>query len=286
MAVNKRYYWLKLPEDFFRQKEIKSLRKIAGGDTYTIIYQKMLLLSLSNNGVLFFDGIEKDFVSELALDIDEDEDNVAITVQYLKAKGILLELENDEFLLTTCAEMVGSETASTRRSRKHRNEQKALLCNTDATKRNGEIEKEIDIEIEKEIEGEVKRSPVNYQEIVDLYNDTCVSFPRVQTLSNNRKKTIKARLNSYTVDDFKTLFQKAEASSFLKGANNRNWSANFDWLIKDSNMAKVLEGNYDDKKNQRAAVHTGQQSNLDHLKAQKKDDFDVNEFLANNTEVF
>ena len=50
----------------------------------------------------------------------------------------------------------------------------------------------------------------------------------------------------YSMDDFRMLFEKAEASSFLKGANNRNWSANFDWMIKDANMAKVIDGNYDD----------------------------------------
>lgn len=241
-TVNKRYYWLKLQEGFFRQKEIKRLRKIAGGDTYTIIYLKMLLQSLSSHGVLFFDSIENDFISELALDIDENEEDVAITVQYLMSKKILVEISEDEYLLTTCEEMVGSETASTRRSRKHRNNQKALQCNTDATKRNGEIEKELDIDIEKEIE---KR--VTCQQVADLYNDTCVSFPRIQTLSENRKKAIKARLKVYSLEDFKKLFEKAEASTFLKGSNNRNWSANFDWLIKDSNMAKVLEGNYDDK---------------------------------------
>lgn len=110
------------------------------------------------------------------------------------------------------------------------------------------------------------RERVDYQLIVDMYNDTCVSFPKLKSLSDSRKKAIKARLRTYTVDDFKALFEKAEASSFLKGSNDRNWSANFDWLIKDSNMAKVLEGNYDDKKPaaavQRAAF------NLDHLKAQ------------------
>ncbi|MBP3544521.1 MAG: hypothetical protein J6J86_09860, partial [Lachnospiraceae bacterium] len=61
------------------------------------------------------------------------------------------------------------------------------------------------------------------------------------------KRTIKARLNSYTVDDFKRLFEMAEKSSFLKGRNNRDWSATFDWLIQDGNMAKVLDGNYADK---------------------------------------
>ena len=78
-----------------------------------------------------------------------------------------------------------------------------------------------------------------------MYNDTCVSFPKVHSISDARKKAIKARLNTYSVYDFKILFKKAESSDFLKGKNARNWSANFDWLIKDANMAKVLDGNYD-----------------------------------------
>lgn len=88
---------------------------------------------------------------------------------------------------------------------------------------------------------------IDYQEIVNLYNDTCVSFPKVLALSESRKKAIKARLKSYSLEDFKKLFEMAEGSRFLKGGNDRNWSANFDWLIKDSNMAKVLEGNYENR---------------------------------------
>ena len=56
--MSKKYYWFKLKEDFFRQKEIKKLRKIAGGDTYTIIYLKMQLLSLQNAGILKYSAIE------------------------------------------------------------------------------------------------------------------------------------------------------------------------------------------------------------------------------------
>lgn len=91
------------------------------------------------------------------------------------------------------------------------------------------------------------RENTNYQEIISLYNEICISFPRVKVLSEARKKAIKARLNIYTIEDFKTLFEKAEASDFLKGKNNHDWSANFDWLIADRNMAKTLDGNYDNK---------------------------------------
>lgn len=96
------------------------------------------------------------------------------------------------------------------------------------------------------------KDKINYQLIADLYNSTCVSFPRVTALSDARKKAIKARLNVYSIDDFKRLFEKAEASNFLKGQNDRNWTANFDWLIKDGNMAKVLDGNYDNKDKQKS----------------------------------
>ena len=68
-------------------------------------------------------------------------------------------------------------------------------------------------------------------------------------ISEKRKKAIRARLKTgYTLEDFQRLFEKAEASDFLKGRNKRDWTATFDWLICDSNMAKVLEGNYDNRK--------------------------------------
>jgi hypothetical protein len=88
---------------------------------------------------------------------------------------------------------------------------------------------------------------VTSQMIVDLFNEICTHYPKVKSVSDSRKKAINARLKMYGIGDFRILFQKAEASSFLKGNNGRNWSATFDWLIKDSNMAKVLDGNYDDK---------------------------------------
>ena len=73
----KRYYWLKLPDGFFRQKAIKKLRKIAGGDTYTIIYLKMLLVAMKQDGRLYFEGVEATFYDELALDLDEEDGDIS-----------------------------------------------------------------------------------------------------------------------------------------------------------------------------------------------------------------
>lgn len=112
-----------------------------------------------------------------------------------------------------------------------------------------------------EMEGygeEEKRSAglrIDYMAIKEMYNTLCPSFPSCISMSEARKKAIKARFTTgYTMEDFKMLFTKAEDSSFLKGHNDRNWIASFDWLIKDSSMAKVLSGNYDDRQPQSAPV--------------------------------
>ena len=118
----------------------------------------------------------------------------------------------------------------------------SVTDNVTVTLRNAtDIDKDIDKDIDIDIE---KNKTIPYQEVADLYNSICKSYPRLTKLSDARKKAIKARLNTYTIEDFKKLFTMAEESDFLKGKNDRNWSATFDWLIKDSNMAKVLDGNY------------------------------------------
>ena len=110
--------------------------------------------------------------------------------------------------------------------------------------------------IKKDISNEIsQKDRFPYKEITDLYNQICTELPSCVKLSESRKKAIRARLSSgYTVDDFKTLFQKTKDSSFLTGRNNRNWIAGFDWLIKDGNMAKVLDGNYDDRSQEQKAT--------------------------------
>lgn len=92
---------------------------------------------------------------------------------------------------------------------------------------------------------------IPYQKILSLYHEICESYPRIKVLSDERKKHIGARYKQYKydLDVFKELFTKAEESDFLRGENNRNWAANFDWMLNETNMAKILEGKYDNKPN-------------------------------------
>lgn len=153
VVKNKRYYWIQLAQDFFKSKEMKLLRKIAGGDTHTIIYLKMMLISLEDGGHIYYDGLADNLAEEIALVIDENVEDIKITLIFLESKGLLTRNSDRDYFLEQVPEMVGSETASTRRSRKHR-ELTAFHCNTIATTCNGDIdiEKDIDTEIEKDVD--------------------------------------------------------------------------------------------------------------------------------------
>ena len=158
MSENKKYYWLKLPKDFFEDRAIKKLRSIAGGDTYTIIYLKMLLRTLEDDGKFVYEGIEDSIVEEIALDIDEKEEDVSVAVNYLIKKGLMICTDN-EAELTRMHEMIGSETDKAKLMRKKReqgnegNNVTQISNNVthllpDVTKCYTDIEKEIDKELD------------------------------------------------------------------------------------------------------------------------------------------
>ena len=242
----KKYYWLKLKDNFFNQPKIKKLRSIPGGAEYTVIYLKMQLLSLKSEGVLYFEGIEDNFAEELALILDENYESIEVTLNFLKRHELIEEYEKDEYSLIETISSIGKECDSAPRVRKYRKKEKTLQCNGDVTNCNTEIEIEIEKEIDIEIKKEIK---VPYQEIINLYNEICLRLPRVMKCTENRKKSIKARFKEYEedVEVFKTLFHKANESDFLCGINDRGWKGDFDWLMNQQNMAKVLEDRYVNK---------------------------------------
>ena len=158
----KKYFWLKLKADFFTSRAMKKLRKIAGGDTYTIIYLKLQLLSLKDEGLLMYEGVEPTFYEEMALALDEDAENVKVTLMFLESMGLLQQQNEHEYILTEVPYLIGGESESADRVRRHREKkamqdnQKALQCNGSVTKSNTEIE--IDIEIDKDIDIELEKS--------------------------------------------------------------------------------------------------------------------------------
>ena len=185
--TEKRFYWLKMMDNFFRQKEIKKLRKLAGGDTYTIIYQEMMLLSLENGGKLYFEDFGEDLAEEIALELDENPENVRMTMSYLMAHKLMtVHPSGDEYMMEKVPLMVGGESSAAERMRRHRAKKKneAVLCEKNNDNRNivtvernfvtTELRREdidIDIDIEKrdrediEIEGAVTDVPTKPKKV-------------------------------------------------------------------------------------------------------------------------
>lgn len=167
--AERRFYWLKLKEDFFESKRIKKLRRLAGGDTMTIIYLKMQLKSIKTDGVLTFSGLERSFAEELALDLDENPEDVGLLLNYLMSVGLIETSDNINFLLPYAVINTGSEGVSAERMRNARAKQKALpeqsandvrtLCEQNY------VEKEKDIEIEKESSKRTRFTPPTYDEV-------------------------------------------------------------------------------------------------------------------------
>ena len=200
----KRYYWLKLQDDFFKSKRIKKLRKIAGGDTYTIIYLKMQLLAMKNNGMLEYTGLESTFAEELALDLDEEPENVSVTINFLLSCGLLETNDNVEYFVPYAVENTGCEGAAAKRMREMR-ARKASQCYADVTpalqERYGEKE------IEKEIETEIDNI---YTPVVSYLNEKAGTKYRAS--SAKTQKVIHARVaEGFTLEDFMAVIDKKTA---------------------------------------------------------------------------
>ena len=104
-----------------------------------------------------------------------------------------------------------------------------------------------------EAQAEEPTEKIPFAEIKNLWNSTCTGFARLVVISDNRRNKIRNRVAEMggvekALPIIKTIFEKAQASSFLKGDNKRGWKASFDWFFEnDKNWVKVFEGNYDEK---------------------------------------
>lgn len=266
-------------------KKIK--RAKIGGESYrdkltAIWFELMDFAGKCNHSGAFIDSHEIPFAAldDIAIMIDREPEELELCMRFFINEG-MVEVTNDVYTLSNWS-VYQSEDKLERirennraRQARFRDKKKLLLeaaadsneqDDVSVTLRNAadkEKDKEEDKEKDKETIGETKVAPaapeplplpsekpkknINYQQIMDLYNSVCTALPSITALSDDRKKAIRARLSTYSVEDLQRAFEKAQASEFLRGKNPRNWRATFDWLIKDANLAKVLDGNYDNK---------------------------------------
>lgn len=124
--AEKKYYWLKLPKDFFDMKEVRYLRLKEYGEIYVIIYLKLLLMSLETNGQIKFEHYSETPEEEIAFAIDEEVKHVKAVLDFLISKNHIT-VSNDVYRIEKLAEMVGKEgrTASIMRNARAKENQNA-----------------------------------------------------------------------------------------------------------------------------------------------------------------
>ena len=247
--------WIKLTTDMFDNRKIKHLRRLPDGNNIVLIWVMLLTMAgrCNASGMIFLTENIPYTPKMLADELGFEETTVQLALNALENFNMIV-TNHGFFAIAGWEEYQNIEgmdkirEQNRIRQKRWYDKQKSLpnatpnasLTQPNATEEDKEEDKDKELDIDKD-------KKIDCQQIADLYNSICTSFPSIRTLSDSRRKAIKARLNTYSFEDFKTVFENAEASSFLKGSNDRNWTATFDWLIKDANMAKVLEGNYADK---------------------------------------
>ena len=297
----RKYYWLKLKEDFFKQHDIRIIESMDNGKEYILFYLKLLLESISHEGKLRFSDTIPYNEKMLSTITDTNVDIVRSALKVLKELN-LIEIYDDQTLyMSEIDKMVGSENSSAERVRKFRernktsqcdalvtkcddnlsqSDEKALQCNASLLQCNNEtlhcnrdllqsntsalhcsieIEKEIDTEkeLEQDKPAAVAASFENcpFSEIQRLWNEICVSYDKLQGIEGARKKAVYDRWNHYkSLDIFRKLFEKAQASNFPKTSSYRGWKADFDWFMKSENFEKTLGGKYDNRPQNRSGL--------------------------------
>lgn len=108
---------------------------------------------------------------------------------------------------------------------------------------NEQLKTQIKEEEDKANKPEISNKP---QQLADRYNAICTSLPKVVRLTDKRCLTVRRIYSKgYTTEQLDEAFRKAQASSFCTGQNDRHWKADFEWLLNENNLVKVLEGKYD-----------------------------------------
>lgn len=270
--------WIRITTDMFDNRKIKHLRKLPEGNNIVLIWVMLLTMAGRCNagGMIFLTenipytpkmladelGFEENTI-RLALQVFEELHMVTTDREYLCVPG-WEEYQNVEGL-----DRIREQTRV--RVANHRERKRLSDCNVtgnvtvthcNATEEDKEEDKEIDnssssLRSEELVAPKAAATPqqeenehIPYAKVQKLYNDLCPKMAKCTVMSEARKKAIKARFRSgYKLEDFERLFTLAAQSSFLNGGNKRNFMANFDWLIRDANMAKVLDGNYADRPN-------------------------------------
>ncbi len=280
MADNKRYYYLKLKDNFFDTDEMVILENMPDGYLYSNILLKLYLRSLRNEGKLMFNNRIPFNSTMLAQVTRHSVGVIEKAMKIFQELGLVEVLDNGAIYMLDIQNFIGKSSTEADRKRIYRAridaEKNAPLLQTGqmseqmsgqtSDKCPDKTTPEIEIEIERELEIEIEKDPTttlnkkDIDNIISTWNK--LGLQQLQAINSNTKRhtMLKARISEYALETVLSAIESINESQFLKGQNNRGWIITFDWFVKPNNFLKVLEGNYIDKEDKNG---TYKQSNRD-----------------------
>ncbi|WP_304406768.1 phage replisome organizer N-terminal domain-containing protein [uncultured Clostridium sp.] len=269
MADNKKYYYLKLKENFFDSPEIKVLEAMPNGYKYSNLLLKLYLKSLRFEGMVRLNEYIPYSIDMISAITGIDSDTVRVAFDIFKKLKLIEILDDGTIFMLDIQNFIGKSTTEADRKRKYRSkieDAKNRAC-TNSIPEQGQIVGQMsgqmsgqttdkstpEIELEKEIELDSSTNSTTcctkeqLREIVNKWNS--LNLQRVMSINQgtNRYKMIHTRIKEYGFETVLQAIDNIKKSSFLRGQNKRNWIISFDWFIKPNNFIKVLEDNYKDK---------------------------------------
>jgi len=256
MSDNKKYYYLKLKDNFFESDSMILLETMDHGYQYSNILLKLYLRSLKDEGRLLLNGRIPYNATMIASITRHQEDTVEKALQLFQELGLIEVLDSGVIYMLDIQNYIGQSSTEADRKRNYRSRiedekgQAGQMSRQISDKNPPEIEIELEKEIkDKGVSKDTCRTDV--QRITEVWNKNGVSEVKKISQGTNRHKMLKARIKEYGTDQIIEAITSIKSSPFLLGQNRNNWIITFDWFIKPNNFLKVLEGNYlDGKRNQ------------------------------------
>lgn len=156
MADNKKYYYLKLKENFFESDEAIILESMPDGYIYSNILLKLYLRSLKNDGLLMFNNLIPYNAQMLATITRHQVGTVEKAIQIFQQLKLIEILDNGAIYMSNIQNFVGKSSSEGDRKRAKRAQNRAIgqTSGQMSDKRPPEIE--IEKEIKKDINIDIK----------------------------------------------------------------------------------------------------------------------------------
>lgn len=261
MADNKKYYYIRLKENFFDSDEIKLLESIPNdGYKFSNILLKMYLKSLKYDGRLMFNERIPFNAEMLATVTGHSLGDVTRAIDMFKKFGLIEVLETGEIYMLDIQSFIGKTSTEADRKRRYRSEideKKSIGTNVrqNSDKSTPEIELEIDIETD------IKKEPTAYQKIVAVYekNGFGLVSPIVSEKINDELKDFASESNE---DEAVSIITKAMEIAAINSANNFNYvlAITKKWYNKKLFTLKAVEADELKNKSQKASRYGGRRN--------------------------